>query len=238
MKNFIIFILVLISTKIVAQNPLLFDRTWTLDKMISSVGENILPPNNDELESITMNFYQEDYMITDAVGTLTCYGVFEGNPINDTQINYDEFYSETTDCEYTENCEFEEYYFFFFIYGMPTGYFIESEDNLLRLTLTNNSGQQAIYYSQNLSVTESDDTKFYTVYPNPVNEILTIRGLNQNNVSIQIFDVSGKLVYHNKLNVNQNKIEIPVLHLEKGIYFIKLFNKFGKFLHTEKIFKY
>lgn len=237
MKSFIVLILVLISSKIVAQNPMLIDRTWTLDKMISSVGENILPPNNDELENITMNFYQEDFMITDAVGTLTSFGVFSGDPITDTQLNYDEFSLETTDCEHTENCEFEEYYFFFFIYGMPINYFIESEENLLKLTLTNNSGQQAIYYAHNLSVTELDDPNLYSVYPNPVNEILTIKGVEQNQVSIQIFDVSGKLVYHNKLNVNQNMIEIPVSHLEKGIYFMKLLNQFGKFLHTEKILK-
>jgi len=55
------------------------------------------------------------------------------------------------------------------------------------------------------------------VFPNPVNNILNINKL-QSNSRVSIYDVTGKLVYHNPLAKNQ----INVSTLTKGAYTIKI----------------
>lgn len=214
-------------------NENLTNNVWILEKLIYDQQE-IYPP--EELENeIEFLFPDNNYssvistVCSDFYSTLNISEftlINSGGGVTDLICEFESFdniYIESFLASWLDNPVFQ--------------YEITADDENLYLTLTDYIGNQAFYYTENLSVIENESSNI-NIYPNPVNEILTIKGLEQNKVSIQIFDVSGKLVYHNKLNVNQNKIEIPVSHLEKGIYFIKIFNQFGKFLHTEKILKY
>lgn len=215
-------------------NTVLTNNIWTLENVTVN-NETYYPPVELE-DNVTLSFSDDN---SKTISTNVC-DTFSGNVYisNSEIVNFESGVSDLI-CEEPINT-FDYIYinsFFINLLDYPFQYDIQTSENEFILTLSDIFGNQAIYYSQNLSVTESVDTKLYSVYPNPVNEILTIKGLEQNKVSIQIFDVSGKLVYHNKLNVNQNKIEIPVSHLEKGIYFMKIFNQFGKFIHSEKILK-
>ena len=58
------------------------------------------------------------------------------------------------------------------------------------------------------------------IYPNPTNNIINIEGLNKNeNNTIQIFDVQGKLVFTKTIN---EKGMIDLSELNKGVYVIKI----------------
>lgn len=74
-----------------------------------------------------------------------------------------------------------------------------------------------------------------TIYPNPTqNKINFELSTNFNKFSVQIFDILGKLVLTNNINLANNSIAIN--SLEKGIYLVKLENKEGQ-TKTFKIVK-
>jgi hypothetical protein len=59
-----------------------------------------------------------------------------------------------------------------------------------------------------------------SIYPNPTNNIINIEGLNKNeNNTIQIFDIQGKLV-STKTVTEKGTIELS--ELNKGVYVIKI----------------
>jgi len=69
------------------------------------------------------------------------------------------------------------------------------------------------------------------VYPNPSSDIIKINFDNMNNAeSIEVFNISGKSVYSEKLNKNGANHIIDVADWEKGIYIIKVSNKHNYFL--------
>jgi surface protein len=69
------------------------------------------------------------------------------------------------------------------------------------------------------SVEELESSKV-KLYPNPTNNIINIEGLNKNeNNTIQIFDVQGKLVITKTIN---EKGTIDLSELNKGVYVIKI----------------
>jgi surface protein len=67
---------------------------------------------------------------------------------------------------------------------------------------------------------EEFETNNIKIYPNPTNNIINIEGLNKNeNNTIQIFDVQGKLVITKTIN---EKGTIDLSELNKGVYVIKI----------------
>jgi surface protein len=67
---------------------------------------------------------------------------------------------------------------------------------------------------------EEFETSKLKFYPNPTNNIINIEGLNKNeNNTIQIFDVQGKLVISK--NITEKGI-IDLSELNKGVYVIKI----------------
>lgn len=62
------------------------------------------------------------------------------------------------------------------------------------------------------------------VYPNPVNDILYIEGL-QNYHSIEVIDISGRIVQQQKVSAGTGSIN--VYSLSKGNYILKLKNNAG-----------
>jgi hypothetical protein len=63
-------------------------------------------------------------------------------------------------------------------------------------------------------------------YPNPTSGIVTIES-TQAIANIDVFDVTGKLVYNQQNNNNQTNLEIDLSALSNGIYFINTQNNFG-----------
>jgi hypothetical protein len=66
-----------------------------------------------------------------------------------------------------------------------------------------------------------------SVYPNPVNDLLTINSEKEIG-KIIIFDTLGKLVYSKLIKINNSEIDIK--ELEAGIYFVEINGTVGKFV--------
>jgi hypothetical protein len=67
----------------------------------------------------------------------------------------------------------------------------------------------------------------YSVYPNPTSDIVNISFdlLQSNQVSVQILDITGKLVKETEsrqFNTGANKIELGTSELPQGMYFVQI----------------
>ena len=85
----------------------------------------------------------------------------------------------------------------------------------------------------------SNEAEEITIYPNPVNQLLTIR-FNENNSEnkrIQLFDSKGRIVYENQVNTNQKQLEIDIAgkSISKGIYFLNITSRNNKESFSKKI---
>jgi len=62
------------------------------------------------------------------------------------------------------------------------------------------------------------------IYPNPVNEVLSIAIGNDgvSNGTVQLLDVHGKLVQKFFLDTNQTLMDIDVSNYPAGVYFVEL----------------
>lgn len=98
------------------------------------------------------------------------------------------------------------------------------------------TGDSEIYLSKDeeteVEVSKSNDyinTFDYQIFPNPVEdgqlEVL-INAVEANNVSIRVFNIHGKLIHQNKLQVfkGKNKYSLDVDDLDSGIFFLHINN--------------
>lgn len=241
MKTTIIFTLLLFAGLLKAQQADLMANTWYLQKMIGSNGTETAAPHNSEVSNIPATFNQTDMQTT--VVTSFKGWIFPGTPeppaITDTTIYYDEFaYNpDSTDCQIQSNCTFQNTYFSFFGYGFPMHYQITNENNYLKLTLTNKNGTQAVYYSENLAVSDIEKKEF-KVYPNPVKNSLTIL-TRVPEIRIKLYDMQGRLILDKKgkQNATSNTIELEMNSVKTGNYIITIGDDNGTVIHTTKIIK-
>ena len=63
------------------------------------------------------------------------------------------------------------------------------------------------------------------IYPNPAKDFITIKNEKTENLSYQIFDISGKLIVSGKSKSNE---KIYIKTLEKGNYFLQIQNENGQ----------
>jgi hypothetical protein len=68
---------------------------------------------------------------------------------------------------------------------------------------------------------DGDDTKNMIVYPNPIEDILFVEGLNETDIQVQIYSLLGKPITVVS-NYNDGKLKINLAELPKGIYILKL----------------
>lgn len=62
------------------------------------------------------------------------------------------------------------------------------------------------------------------IYPNPFNEIVYLRYDNSNDINVNIFDTSGKLVFEYLLNSSFPIKQINLAHLSVGVYSLHLYS--------------
>lgn len=65
------------------------------------------------------------------------------------------------------------------------------------------------------------------LYPNPVDEVLFINNSKMENLTIQVVDINGRLIYNTNKYMNDAMIEIPTQKWNKGMYFLTLTSENG-----------
>lgn len=104
-------------------------------------------------------------------------------------------------------------------------------------TTTFNSNEWDAYpvdYCQNLGTLATSElltsnSKEFTIYPNPVDDNIYVKGETEKIKTAQIIDLSGKVIYSEK-DPFRNKKNISVQGISTGVYFLKLDNKTHQFI--------
>ena len=71
----------------------------------------------------------------------------------------------------------------------------------------------------------------FTIYPNPVNDLLRVVCNATGNAQIEILTIAGSLVMTKQLDVKEKEINIDVSKLISGTYFIRLTDKSGSYVN-------
>jgi hypothetical protein len=99
-------------------------------------------------------------------------------------------------------------------------------------TVTNACGSikmknDCVPFKQNAS-SASDNLDYYTIYPNPSNDVVTIALIDQNNIpekgaviSGELFDMMG--ISQSKVEIKDHKARFSVEGLNQGIYVLKIY---------------
>lgn len=164
----------------------------------AQIGEPLMPPV-DPIATIT------DYDIlfewtAPSKATLLGYNIYEEsdleNPINEELIE-----EETYTYAVSENGEYAFYF---------TAVYEEGESEMVG----------PVQASITVGLNEIANNNI-AIYPNPVNDYLNIASSDATNININIYSVSGKLVY-NSYEENTSLVKINTTDLENGIYFVEI----------------
>ncbi|MCJ8154322.1 T9SS type A sorting domain-containing protein [Chryseobacterium sp. SSA4.19] len=108
-------------------------------------------------------------------------------------------------------------------YASVYNYQITTNCNVKTLVITDPSGNK-VYYNNTLQLSTKENElikKVFTIYPNPVKEDLHIENIEKN-LTLKIFDLSGKLVY--ETTTADRKMKIETNTLQKGQYILSIEN--------------
>ena len=81
-----------------------------------------------------------------------------------------------------------------------------------------------VYQESVLAVSEETNSNKIKFYPNPVNNTLNINlgNISNQEVALQIVDISGRTIYNNQHFIKDNKLSYDTSVLNSGMYFLKL----------------
>ena len=91
--------------------------------------------------------------------------------------------------------------------------------------------------STSIEESQADYVNYYNLYPNPASEQLSFEyaiGGVFRNASLEIFNLTGTMVYNKTLSDNESKLNIDLANLRGGIYFYKVIID-GRIDKTEKL---
>ncbi|WP_333667531.1 CehA/McbA family metallohydrolase [Flavobacterium sp.] len=92
--------------------------------------------------------------------------------------------------------------------------------------LTQHDAEGNVIYSDTQKVTRTLESKFQvSVYPNPVVDtaMLRIENAQGENISVMLYDITGKLVYQQfyQTQTGDQEVALPMQSLSNGVYFVK-----------------
>ena len=225
MKRLSLILSLVITIPCLAQepDPDLF-QTWYLQDIFLEFGPPlhlIEPPIYASLE-ISENL---DYSGEAACNTFT--GTYMYDPVEDT-LHSIEFSHTNTDCVFHYHNKFETQYFA--TINSNWSYEITDDGVGLQLRTHNLFGLSATYTNYTLSTPDIKKVDI-TVYPNPVNDLLTIVSPNNEIHSISMHTIDGKKI-NSFEKIYQSGNEISLANLKSGVYFLELRTDLGRVTKT------
>lgn len=221
MKTIFIFFILTISLNCFAQDSRLFDNQWYLHNLIID-GESNIPPVNDEIPFVPLDFLETGEIYT---GICESPGNGTVSYVGTSEFTVQDFAVLAGGCyDSEENEDFNNLYINIYWIENIEGTFlytiVENGANKT-LTITNSSGDEAIYGNM-LLTTEDHFTPSFTIYPNPTGKKVFIqKGYNTTINNLKILDINGRLIY----SFSQFISEVPAINvqsLKNGIYFITI----------------
>ena len=231
MKKIICLIALLFTIKASAQDSRLFENDWYLNNIIIDGNNNPAPSNSD------LNFIILALTDTQTKNFLTyACEVFSAIVVYD-QINPRFSFSQygtvfIGDCSFQPNIDYATLYFSFFEneISFPFTYEVTTTNGIRFLSITNESGDQAFYADQLLSIDDLDAPKL-GASPNPFIDKITISSAQGDITEIHMYNLLGKEVFQQK----GNSQEVFLEELSSGVYFLKVYTDRG--IATKKLIK-
>lgn len=87
------------------------------------------------------------------------------------------------------------------------------------------------YHSPNSIIEKSPFEKEFSIYPNPVSNILHINMKMEKETAIEIYSINGQLINKQKITQLENTINTDSLGLSKGIYLLHISRNENRFVH-------
>nr|WP_321226320.1 T9SS type A sorting domain-containing protein [uncultured Psychroserpens sp.] len=223
MKIILIILALLFTTSNFAQDSRLFDNIWYLNDLIIDGTHNI-PPTNEEIPFVPLEFIEPNEFLTGI-----CEAGMNGAIIYsaNNEFTFDGGIAVLTGGCYDDpsNEDFNGLYVGFWFYTSLDvyEYSITETENNRTLSIINSNGDEAIYGDQLLSIRDFNNDNF-SIFPNPVNDILYIQKKQNVNFSkIMIFDFNGRLIQIEE-QIDLDDLAVNVQKLNNGIYFISIEN--------------
>ncbi|MFA7687921.1 MAG: T9SS type A sorting domain-containing protein [Moheibacter sp.] len=220
------------------QNELL-GNLWYLTKIVEDGVEYPTPAPESNFADARLYFDEAEgsYHLTAA---LCAHEVLMNiNTINDTEFSCEYVYDTMSECNphLTHLQEFEDLYTNFWRDFQdeaknPFLYEITEINGMLTLIVTNGEGNETYYGNAEMSIKEQNNSAV-SIYPNPVNDQLTIGVNGLKNARIKILNSLGELVLLQDLSADETKLDF---NFPKGIYYVVVESE-GKVLKTEKLVK-
>ncbi len=82
-------------------------------------------------------------------------------------------------------------------------------------------------------IAENTNNSHPVIYPNPSTGMVNIQLNDGENLSLEVFDQAGRLVYHSVLQQQQNTLNLEMLN--PGLYLISLHNQLGEYSYSKII---
>jgi len=200
---------------------------WHLD-LISVDGQTYYPPNNAEVSSVFLFFDEENSrMNTNVCSTL------EGDVFIDENTWSISFPNgldvSLVTCQESDNTTFETTYFDIFLNDVTSpfqiGIGVIDPLDIYTLEIESASGNTAYYMGTFLGTNEYKKFDF-TLYPNPTKDEFFISSPFKNTkLSINIYDITGKLIITKKNKTAGESINIR--NLKSGHYLVSIKDETG-----------
>jgi hypothetical protein len=221
-----------LSFNLFAQDPELFEHTWYFVNG-ELMGEEFFPTPNLTAQMTFDNQYLD-------IGYPYCSGGISFEELNHiSNVSFEitgDYYILVDECNFPKN---EAEYLFMAnhdrvfgdftgsttLYFNPFTYNIETVDGNFQLTIENGEGGWAVYNSVLLS-TNSFYQNSFILYPNPVEETLFVNNTFNQQVQVNVYGVSGKLLQSHLVEAGLSQIDVN--HLHAGLYFVVFENENGE----------
>lgn len=212
---------------------MLFYYSWQLNQ-INIEGQTDIPYNAELNYNVILNFYDTTPYTFSLKVCQTLSGEIE-YPANNVMIFPSVLTVSGDACTLSENSDFEALLFNFFQSQINTEftYYIGIVDfdppNYFPIMIAPN-GDYVEFHETYLGV-ESFDKKLFSIYPNPVSDIINVRALTTQNISkIRVLSLEGRLL------LETNEHFVLTQHLSKGMYLVEAIAEDGS-KQIEKIIK-
>ena len=218
------------TNKYIKQSPeFLQNQEWFLHKLTVDNG-TFIPVSNSEVHNISAEFKQYELFTTVCNYYSAQYDFF-----HDSKFYIYGGAISLIDCQLNENSIIEREYFNFFLFNLKEGFDYEysENENSKQLIIRNHLGNEAIYGNSPLSINNLTKDKLF-IYPNPAKDFIIIDSESNENLTIKISDINGRMILEKQLKNSKTKFSIE--SLAKGIYFVMIENQ-GNILKIEKIIK-
>ena len=82
-----------------------------------------------------------------------------------------------------------------------------------------------------------DEKSLFSVFPNPSNGVVELKLNYDENASVQVFDIMGKMIYSfDNHSDNMEEVNACLSNLGEGVYFVKVIVNESNY--TSKLIKY